>query len=89
MHFEINKFESIPDNAFFGKRMGRFCNRFYCYIILLFIQGIIGKLILLPIFCVIFSSLLFVMAITAFFWNFVFMILLTMVTWFIYDEEIT
>lgn len=80
-------FEQIPDTAFFGKNMGRFCNRFYCYFWLLFLKGIIGIAILSPVLVIVISMINFVLATTSFFWFPAVLFGRSMIEWLFFDID--
>lgn len=83
----IKSFESVPDTAFFGKNVGRICNRLYNYLILFLIVGVIGALIAQPLLCLIASSVCFALGITVFFWFPGLMMLGTAFQWLAYDFD--
>lgn len=83
------RFETRPDDGFFGKGMGRLCNLIECGIIRFFFFGIIGILIIHPIINIIVIIMCIVLSLTSIIWLLPIEIILLIFKLLIYDYKST
>ncbi|CAD8120514.1 unnamed protein product [Paramecium sonneborni] len=80
-------FENSPDTGFFGKNCARICNYVEVYFFRFFIVGIIGVLIIIPILILTNFTISLVLALTAWAWIPILLILSQLIQLLIYDFD--